>query len=402
MQNKKLQPVILRYYNRYRKNIKGLRFEDVGEFVQRKTKEASAVYSNLPDPIISNPNVYIEVYVEKSLAKHLSQKSIKPINLDNPPKEFRAQADFFNNFPPEILIELRNRLYDTPLKDRARVWKKFELPVDVLEKKFKKVVRSRIEIARSKGKEQYVDLLLEKYEIPEKEYDYFIKNIDATIAYCNQNLPKGGGFPKEFFSKFNLPCFICRLSEFPFQSNKDVIDYFAAEFDLVLKFKDKIVIETGDYSKMSYRVKTDDFLVTLAKRANRRHRGMDLVHELSHVVWYLQMLSSGKNPYDFGQYEREKQATKIELQVLKKLSPMIYSAQMAEILLTIQKVLFELNLYANPDQDLSKLYARTFNQVFDRQPGQKSNELYLIDEKIIMEPFSNLPHAVAAVNLLTS
>lgn len=364
-------------------------------------KKATNLYLKLPKPKTCNLGTYLKIFIQTTTAKNKAKKSITPVRLDDPPKEFEAQAEFIKHFPPEALVELRNRIYDAPVKNRARVWRDLDVPVETLEQKFKKVVKSRINFAKSRGYKKYVDMFLDKYEISEKDYAYFVKNTDDTINYCNQELPKDKNLPDWFYSNFNLPCFICRQKDFPFKNNEEVIDCFAKKYPLMEKFKHKLEIKIGETSKMAYQVREDNFLITLAKRGNTRHRAMDLVHELSHVVWYLEVLAKNQNPYQTGLYQRELHATRIEFENLNNISGKLLQAQMAEVLLTLREAIFEIEFYKKPDQDLSKLYAKTFNKCFSGAK-QKINPTYLINENIVTNAFSALPHAVAAVNVLST
>jgi len=360
---------------------------------------AKAQYSKLQKPKTCNLKTYIDIYTARCLDKKKAKENIKTINFNYPPEEFKFQAELHKTYPPKALLEIKYKIFNTSILDREKIWKKLDLPINKLEKLYIKVAEERLRFARLKGYKKYIDMFLAKYEISPKEYRNFQKNVETTIAYCNQNLPKNYNLPIWFYSNFNLPCFICRQKEFPFKNTEEVLEYFIAKYPLIKKFRNKIEIKIDKFSKMSYQINTDSFLVTLAKRDNKRHRIVDLIHELSHVLWYLEMLTNNKNPYRFGFYQRELQATRIEFNNLAGISEKLLQEQMAEVLLTLRRVLFEIQLYEQPHQDLSKLYAKTFNLCFINAK-QKENPTYLIDDKIIYYPFSNLHHAVAAVKVL--
>ena len=93
-------------------------------------------------------------------------------------------------------------------------------------------------------------------------------------------------------------------------------------------------------------------------------------------------------------YTREKDAITLETQLLHLISESLYKASLAEDLLTLRRVLFELELYQKKNQNLSALYAETFNRCFTTAK-QVNNPLYLIDKRFITKPLSNLPHAIA-------
>lgn len=351
-------------------------------------------YFKLQKPKTCDLETYINIYTNHILSEKTANKKIKAIDIDNPPKKYAAQVEFIKIYPPDILNEIKNKIYNTPAINRAKVWKELNIPVDTLEQKFINAIEARIKIAQSKGYKKYIDMFLEKYGISQKEYLYFKKSIKNTIEYCNQNLPKNDNLPDWFYSNFNLPCFICRQKDFPIKDTKEVLNYFIGKYPLIKKFRNKIKIEIGEVSKMSYQYKIDSFLITLAKKANKRHRIVDLIHELSHVLWYLEMLTKNKNPYQTGLYQRELGATQIEFKNLNIISERMYQGQMAEVLLTLRRVLFEIELYNKSEQNLSKLYAKSFNICF-KDAKQKYNPTYLLDDKLIMNPFYNLPHAIS-------
>ena len=84
---------------------------------------------------------------------------------------------------------------------------------------------------------------------------------------------------------------------------------------------------------------------------------------------------------------------------MKKLSPEIYKARFADALRLFHSVLFQIELYKNPKQDLSKLYAKIFNRCF-KEGKQKTNPLYTLDNTIVLGPLPNFPRAIAEANVL--
>ena len=155
----------------------------------------------------------------------------------------------------------------------------------------------------------------------------------------------------------------------------------------------------GNRSTVSYKKETDSFEITIDRYSNTRHQIIDLIHELSHVIYYLESLSNSDDPFSKGTYIREKEAAKVESTILKKLSLSLYKALFVQNLLLLHRVLFEIEIYRKPSRDLGKVYAQIFNHCF-KSADQKRNLLYLMDERIIFSPLSSLPHAVAEVNTL--
>jgi len=399
MLSKNLKRIYEEYLPRYELQIKSFNPKELKRLILKASWEAENSYEKLAEPKTCDLDTYIGIYVEKTVDKNFASKTIREISLKNPSSPFRASANFFSTYPLELQDALMKKIYDAKPEDREKVWKDLKVPMKGIEKKFVKMIISRVRLARSKGYSDYVDMLLDKYKISNSDYKCFLGDINKAIEFCNLQLPGDDSFPDWFYSNYNLPCFICRLPEFPFTSFDDAIEFVAKKHRILSKFKNKINITLGNDSKMNYEKETDSFKITIERRENKRHRIVDLIHELGHVIDYLMCFKRGISPLERGGYIREREAARIEFALLKKVSPDLYKASLAGVLLTLRRVLFEIELYKNPDQDLSKLYAETFNRCF-KKAKQKSNPLYILDERIIARPFSTLPHAVASVNVL--
>jgi hypothetical protein len=144
---------------------------------------------------------------------------------------------------------------------------------------------------------------------------------------------------------------------------------------------------------------TDSFAISVEKTANNRHQVLDLLHELSHVSDYLHQFENGFDPLRRGIYEREKEAALIELKQLEQTSPSLRYSFYNRVLLLMRTTIFEIALYKNPHQNLSRLYANSSNACFT-EGKQKSNPLYILDANIVLRPMSSLPYAVAYSELL--
>ena len=325
---------------------------------------------------------------------------IVKVSLDNPPSSFKASAEYFSLIPHESHGIFRKKLFDTKLQNRKKVWRGFNLPMKEVEKRFKKMTIERNKFAQKKGYSSYLFMFLDLYKIPQSDYKNLIKNTDKVINYCNQQLPKTESLPDWFYSEFNLPCFICRLPQFPFKTLDEVFDFVAGEYPTLKNSRHKIDITLSKTSEMIYKKETGIFKITLDKNSNFRHQAVDLIHELSHVISNLKNLTKGDDPLEKGAYLREKEATEIEFRLLERVNPKLYQAIFGEILLILRRVLFEIELYKNPDQNLSRLYAKTFNQCF-KGAKQKDSPLWVLDERIVLRPLLSLPHAVAYAKILS-
>jgi len=361
--------------------------------------QAKKSYKELKTPKTNSIDIYIDIWVRSVVIKDLASRSMQTVLVDNPPSFVKSLIEYLSLFPPALRKKLSKKFFNTQLQTRKKGWEGFNLPLRKIEKTLKRVVMGKTEFGQKKGHNAYIDLFLDKYQIPKTHYLGFLENIDSTITYCNQQLPKIKNLPSWFNSWTNSPCFVCKMDPFPFRNRKQVLDLIIKEYEILGKFRDKLIIKSGENSSTFYVKETDHFEITINKHLNNRHQVMDFAHEVSHVIVYLNSFNKEINPLEKGIYWREKKALEIEMKLLKKLSPTLYKALFGEFLIVFRRVLFEIQLYSNPQQDLGKLYARTFNQCF-KKAKQKNNPLYILDEDISSRPFSSLPHAIAQGEIL--
>ncbi|MBU4264927.1 hypothetical protein KKC08_00025 [Patescibacteria group bacterium] len=367
----------------------------------KAVSQAKKNYKKLKEPKISSIGVYIDIWVRKIIVKDIASKSIKEISIDNPPSSSKSLVEYFSLFPYELHEKLRKKLFNVEIEKRKKVWKGFKLPIEKIEKRFKRMVIEKTKFAQKKEYPHYIDMFFDKYKIPKSDYKYFTENINKTIKYCNQQLPKTNNLPSWFYSKFNLPCFICKTTSFPFKNLEEAFNSVTKEYQILNKFKNKIDIKQGKESSMFYKEETDHFEIVLDKNLNTRHQIMDLIHELAHTIDYLNDFSKKISPMKKGSYQNEKKALKIEIAILKKLAPSLLESTFTEALLVFRRTLFEIELYTNPNQNLRQLYALTFNQCF-KKAKQKTNPLYILDERIVFRPFSSLPYAIAQCQVFSN
>ncbi|MBI2268298.1 MAG: hypothetical protein HYU80_02480 [Candidatus Blackburnbacteria bacterium] len=399
MSPKILQSIYLKYLPRYTSEVKSFQPDRLRSLIKKAAKDARENYKKLSQPKACSIGLYTEIWVGQEVRKDLAVKTLKKISVDNPPPEFKAQINYFAIMPHERHGELRKKLYDSPINKRGDIWDSFKLPLDEIEKRFIQMTISRNEFAKRKGYRSYIDILLDSHKIPQSDYKKLIEKSDKLIGYCNSQLPKIGKLPTWFYSKFNIPCFMCQLPVFPFKTLDETFSYCAKKHNVLDKFKYKIKVKLDDDSRMLYRKETDSFEIAINKNNNIRHQSIELIHELAHVINYLRDFKKEIDPLVGGARLHEKEALAVELSILKELSPELFYTHFTDALLTIRRTLFEIELYTNPKQNLSKLYAETLNRCF-KKANQKENPTYLLDERIVLRPLSTLPHAVAYATYL--
>lgn len=410
MLTKELRGICAEYYRRLKRAKTIVRFDDfrltdLKNLAQKTAEEAKKNYSQLTKPKICSLQAYIHLWVRESLDREFTLKTLRKVDLKKSSKDphSRALASFFYHLPLELMPHLKKRVFNAPFPKRQKIWQEFDLPLAEIEKNFKKVVLIRKKEVKRMGYSSFINNPLEKYKIPQKSYNQFIENIDQLIKNLNQQLPKIKNLPPWFYSEFNLPCFICQLPSFPFRSLEEVFNFVAKEHPLLKKFQKKIKIKIGGKNTFTlYEKKRDIIKINLEKGVNIRHQAILLIHELGHAVSFLEYLGQGRDLlFVGGKYGAEKEAIKVETNLLKKASYQLYRASLGEVLLfPFRNTLFEIKLYQNPNQDLSKLYARSFNRCF-LEAKQKKNPLYLLEEHFIISPFSHLPHAIARYHVLS-
>jgi len=150
---------------------------------------------------------------------------------------------------------------------------------------------------------------------------------------------------------------------------------------------------------MRYVKELDCFEVKVSDRLNSLHQKTELIHELGHVTGYLKFFDKGVNPLVVGKYANEKEAVIFQRRVLSKKPERMFMGVLGEVLWLLRRTNFEIGVYRNPDQDLSRLYALTFNQCF-QGANQESNFGWLLDRRVTMLPLTSLAQAVAWVDVL--
>lgn len=353
---------------------KGLDFDSrvVRKMVDELVKDAEKNYLKLPKPRTCSYELYTDMWVWQEVSNDIAKKSVgEPIRLDNPPSEYKVTSDFLCSYPREYVQKIRKN-------DRG-------FDVEDMDRKFIAMVKERNIFSKNKGYQSRLGMYLENYKISAHEYKKFLKNVDKVILKCHQKL---FGLAKN--------CLICEAKTI---SNDKLLMVFAEKYLFLREIIDRIKIGLADDSETKYVKEIDSFEVTLDKKDKINHQMMELVHELGHVVSYLNNFKKGKNILKKGRYSREKSAIEIEVLFLKKYYPDLFVAKLENILFYLPQTLFEIELYKYPDRNQGEVYAKCFNRC---SIGIKydSSQKYLFNEDVVYNCFVWLPYAVAYVNTL--
>lgn len=401
MHSRKLRKIALDFYQKYQKEGLDISLNRLIKVVKISAQKAEDHFLKLKPPKTAPKEAYIAYWVREVLSKDLAKKTLISINNKNPPPEpyFQAIAAYFSLLPLELIRRINQEINNTPPAKRIKLWKSFNLPLKEMEDRFIELIIARNNYFLRKKQTTLLEFYKGHFGIPEKSFQNFVKNKEEIIEYCNRLLPKMDKLPNWFYSKLNLPCYLCQLAEFPFKDFAQVIDFVFQRYPRFAVFKSKVKIKMGEATRIQYRKETDSFLITIDKYANLRHQLVGLIHELSHTISFLKNFRNNQDPLERGKYFAEIEAIAIEFSLLKEAAEELFRASLSEVLLTFWRVLFEMELYKNPNQNIGKLFAHTFNLCF-KGASQKRNEFYLLNERVLTAPFSGLPHAVAYSELL--
>lgn len=348
-------------------------------------RESKEGYLKLLGPKIVDSTLYTNIWVWEEIGKDIANISVeKPFKFNSPPIEYKYTVEFLKRYPAEYVKEIKNK----------NVKMTEELLVD-MEKRFLDMVGERSKFSLNKGYTSRLEMYLENYKIPRLEYKNFLKKVDQVILNCNYKLVD---LLKDN-TELSRHCFICESKNFPFKKEVELLKLFGQKYPILGKYIHKIKIVLGDGAEAKYIKENDSFIITLDKKVKPNHQMMDLIHELAHVILYLENFKKGENILKNGRYFIEKLTTKIEFNFLKKYFPQLFVAKLGTILHNIWLTLFEIELYKNPDKNHGEICAKCHNRCF-LGANKKINYGYLLNNDILYDSFLLLPYVVADVNIL--
>lgn len=372
----------------------------LNKIINNAAKSAKQNYKRLLPPKVMSEDLYIKHWIRDAINHDIAKKSVKEFTIKETPDELKASLDFFLIYPPELQNEVRREIQAAPSSERNKIWDNFNLSYEEIEKVFISLTIQRNNSVVRPTYKNFLDFKLTLFRIPIDAFEYFVSNKSELIAFCQSKLPTNVKSNEYFFSEFAKPCYLCLLPDFPFKSLDEVLSCFFEEHQALKKYKKKIKIKFAKYSRVEYKKESDTFEIQIRQEnANLRHQAIDLIHELSHVVSSLEDYKKDILPGERGKYYQEKEAIEKELEFLKNRYPSLYKAAFGDFLQIFHRVMFEIELYKNPSQDLSKLYAQLFNRCF-KGANQKQNRSYILEDYIVEMPLLTLSHAVAQATII--
>jgi len=360
--------------------------------------EAKKNYLKLSKPRSCNLSFYVNYWVKETNLRNYVSKKIQKIS---PGSDFKnnndlssAVKEYFSILSIDEMNYLHREIMSVfPYSKRVQTAEKNKSLFHRLEKSFIKLTLARNKLAIDQGYSNYVDLIVNHDKLPKNSYQKFIKKIDLVISLINNKLPKSANFPNWFYSSLNIPCFICQMP-FPDLKRQEIIKLTEEKYSILKKFKNKISIFFGDNAQTTYHKETNTFKIMLLKDTNKRHRIIDFIHELGHIIYWLESFKNNKNPLELGRYKAEKFAVEVEVKILEEIFPSVLESKFGDILLMFWRILFEIHIYENPKKSSPKLYSQLFNRCF-LEAHQTNNWLYLVDERIVSKPLSSLSQTIA-------
>lgn len=254
-------------------------------------------------------------------------------------------------------------------------------------RKFSNVVVLRNEMAMGRGYSSYLDLQCRQHVISSKDLDDFYRRVDGVIANCVSHAPEyvvGGDCP------------LCKIRWPDLRFPNTVVDLVKSKYADSLSHLSEFQIEDADQDSTRFDLISGKFVVRLNRELNARHRSVILAHELGHVVSMSREFSSDRLPLESGRYKVERDATAIEMDLIKALGDDVYRARLYEYLTLIFRGLFEIEIYTNSKVGPVELYKSMFKRCFgiDIKGGGQN---FLFDKWIVHRPLASLPQVMAVV-----
>jgi len=397
---KNIKKIAEEYEQTYRENNLPDSLDDIILMAEEEKREATERYKKLPEPRAASLVGYVLYSVRKKIENDLASKTTEKVSVDSKNLASVALAEIFESYPKCLLENTAKELFNkTSFEEKNKYWEEKKQDFVGFPEKYMELVESRNIMAKRKGYKDYLDQYLRSNKVDRKDYQFFIDNQDKYIALCNKKISDILVNKNEFYSEYSVPCYVCIGEFLSIKSSDELIDLVAKEYPILSKFKNKIQIFLGEGAATVCQTETDSFSITIRKEVNSRHRLLDLLHELCHVVCMIETMGNDGDFLGEGRYQQEKIAMEMVLRFLKQYSDKVYDSYIGNWLVDLWVALFELEVNKNGRKDLAKLNADMFNRCFD-EGNQVENPVYVLNSKLLFSPFNSLMYMVAAANLL--
>lgn len=299
-------------------------------------------------------------------------------------------TDFLSEYFQIISHSKNRKLASFPTKKPIINEQTYQNILPVLKKLssiFPRGIAIRNELARLDfKKDNYLNLCINRrYQIPEYAFSNYLKKRQEFLENLKINV-----------SKFSLsPHFLSYIPPVNLNFPDGVFSLVSKDYPTLNRIKSNIKLVRGEEGGANFKYTKENHAFTISIPTNIPHNQAIamLIHELAHVI------SFAENNYQIkSQYQSEKLAYQIEFKVTKKISDEFYMADLLEYLSSFLRTDFEIEAYTKPKINLPKLYGKLFNRTYHAN-FLTENYAYLIDEKILMQPFSGLHHAVAILEI---
>lgn len=361
------------FYNKSKKKYqnRNLSFkpEELKKIIENLYRQANENYQKLPDPRYCSLKAYVSIWINDGISEDIARKGVKPIKTNNPPDNFKATIDFYQEYPPSSIKKIKQKDFND------------------IRKKWLLVVEERNKFAKKKGYKSKLDMSLKNFNIPKSEYNKFLKNVNKIIDL----------YPKTT-KNIDRFCPICNNKLFSFKTLDDFLIFYKKKNTFYKENKNKIKIHDGNYSETKYIKETDVFDIEINQKNNINHQILDLIHELAHVNSMAKILKQNKF-VKTGAYFLEKVAIEEEIIFLKKYFPEVLKIKLINIKRIICQTLFEIEIYKNPKKDPNKIYLQYLKKMSE-DVIKLDDWNYLFNQDILYKDFSQLIYAMAYVNTL--
>ncbi len=390
------------------------------EVAKKAARDAEENYNKLPEPKTRSLFSYTAFWIKSAIIFNEDNSNIGKLIREQEGKNEQCKSAWRKH------TEAHAKYYETILpggdnnvlpKDRTPntedIWRKIDerivfdteeeilkdhLPLfSELKPKYISLVNALNNLAQARGYKSQLES-----RIDEKVLKSFTDNKEAVVKHCQEQISEMK-VPSWFYSQFNRQKnlnFIKLLPNLPDIGLPDeILDIASGEYPILNKFRGRIFFDLDcKDSKAYYEKKTDTFKIIINKDKDRWEQTVELFNSIANVISDLTSFEANWNSESIND-SVEHDPYWIEFKLLKKFLPKVYQARVLSILSDIADIIFLLEVYKNPDQDLPKLYANAVNHCFP-DAKQTENYTYLIKDHLSFHPFSTLPQAIAQVKVL--